>query len=250
MSRYDRQVILPEVGAEGQERLRQSTVAVVGLGGLGSVAAELLCRAGVGKLILVDYDVVELSNLPRQSLYEEKDIGTPKATAAADHLRKINHEVKINKYVDKINRYVGQMNMTTAKLLDGADLVLDCTDNLETRLLINAYAVKRRRPFIFCSAQGTRAMLYVVDPRDRGRACFACIFDRLKPFAQPSQTGVLNTAVHLAATLQAAEALKILLGKPYTTGLISLNAWDLRLDVFSVKKRKGCEVCGEKVSRK
>jgi molybdopterin/thiamine biosynthesis adenylyltransferase len=243
MSRYDRQVILPEIGAEGQERLRRSTVAVVGLGGLGSVAVELLCRAGVGNLILVDHDVVELSNLPRQSLYEEKDVGTPKAAAAADHLKKINNEVKINNYVE-------QINMKTAKPIDGADLLLDCTDNLETRLLLNAYAVKRRMPSIFCSAQGTRAMLYVVDPRQGGRACFACIFDKLKAFAQPAQTGVLNTAVHLAATLQAAEALKILLGKPYTRGLISLNAWDLRLEVFSVNKRKGCEVCGEKVGKR
>ena len=129
--------------------------------------------------------------------------------------------------------------------LDGADLILDCTDNLETRRVINAHSIESKVPFIFCTAQGTTGMTYVVDPRLRERACFACVFDRLRTFAQPAQTGVLGTTVRVAASLQVAEALKLLLGKRYTEGLVSFNAWDLRLETFRMRKNPACAVCGK-----
>jgi molybdopterin/thiamine biosynthesis adenylyltransferase len=237
--RYSRQTALPEVGEEGQKRLAAATVVIVGLGGLGTTAAELLCRAGVGRLVLVEHDVVELSNLQRQSLYDEKDIGTLKTEAAANRLKRINSDVKIITHTEKIDR-------ATTQQLGGADVILDCTDNLETRRLLNAYAVGRKVPFIFCSAQGMRGMLYVVDSRQGGRACFACVFGRLTAFAQPAQTGVLGSAVRVAASLQAAEALKLLLGKPCTVGLVSFDVWEPRLDVFAVKRDPACKVCGKK----
>lgn len=241
--RYSRQIALPEIGQEGQVRLAAAAVAIVGLGGLGTTAAELLCRAGVGTLILVEHDVVELSNLQRQTLYDEKNIGALKAAAAANHLKRINSDVKIITCTTKIE------NATTAQL-DGASLILDCTDNLETRRTLNAYSVERKVPFIFCTAQGMRGMFYVVDPRQGGRACFACIFDRLTAFAQPAQTGVLGSAVRVAASLQAAEALKLLLGRPCTEGLVSFDVWDLRFEIFAVKRNPACKVCGKKTEKK
>lgn len=239
--RYSRQTALREVGEAGQARLAASTVAIVGMGGLGTTAAELLCRAGVGTLVLVEYDIVELSNLQRQALYDEKDIGKLKVEAAAEHLKIINGNVKIITHAAKIN----DDDETAIRLLDGADLILDCTDNLETRRVINARSVESKVPFIFCTAQGTAGMVYVVDPRLRERACFACAFGRLRAFAQPAQTGVLGTTVRVAASLQAGEALKLLLGRRYTEGLISFDAWDLRLEVFKMKKDPACTVCGK-----
>lgn len=234
--RYARQTILPVIGEEGQARLAASTVAIVGLGGLGTTTAELLCRAGVGTLILVDYDVVALSNLQRQSLYDEKDVGAPKVTAAAEHLRRINAAVKINSSVK-------QINMTTLSLLDEAELILDCTDNLQARFLLNEYCMKRRVPFIYCGAVETRGLLYVVDPVRKERACFNCLFEKLTAVENCEDFGVLNTTTHLAATLQTAEAFKLLLNQHYTEGLISFDAWDLRAESYNVKKKPDCNVC-------
>ncbi len=228
---------MPEVGEEGQERLRAATVAIVGLGGLGSLAAELLCRAGVGSLILLDYDVVELSNLQRQSLYTEQDIGKPKATTAKEHLSRIDAAAKIDAHAT-------QLSPSTANLLDEAELLLDCTDNLATRFLLNEYAMSRAVPFVSCGAVETRCMLYVTDPRRRERACFACIFDSLHSVENCEDAGVLNVTVHLGATLQTAEALKLLLGKEYTEEFISADAWEPRLERFTVKKKSSCRVCG------
>ncbi len=240
--RHSRQTILPEVGAEGQERLRHACVGIVGAGGLGSVAAELLVRAGVGRIVIMDYDLVELSNLQRQSLYTERDVGKPKALAAKERLAAIDRGIRVD-------ASVRQLNLTTLALLDDADLVLDCTDNLQTRSLLNEWCMKTKRPFIYTGAVETRGMLYVVDPAEQGRACFNCIFDRLKSVENCEDFGVLNVTVHLAATLQAAEAMKILLKKPYTEGLVSFDAWDPRLERFAVRRNPSCPVCAGRYDR-
>lgn len=240
--RHARQIILPEVDTDGQERLQQAVVGIVGAGGLGSVAAELLTRAGVGRLIILDYDLVELSNLQRQSLYAEADVGKPKALAAKAHLAAIDSDVRVDAFVK-------QLNARTAALLEDAELVLDCTDNLQTRFLLNEWCMKRKVPFVYTGAVGTRGMLYVTDPTRNGRACFACIFDKLKAFENCEDAGVLNVTVHLAATLQTAEALKLILDKPSTEELVSFDAWDLRLERFKVKKNDSCAVCAGRYDR-
>jgi molybdopterin-synthase adenylyltransferase len=237
--RYSRQLMLPEVGEEGQRRLSESVVAIVGLGGLGSCVAELLARAGVGGLILIDHDAVELSNLQRQSLYEEADVGRPKANAAADHLQRINKDLvttPVQEKIDTANQHV----------LDEAKLILDCTDNLETRRVLNTFSLKTKIPFIYCAAIETRGMVYVVEPKKAERACFECVFESLKSLQNAANAGILNTTVHLAATLEVAEAMKLLLGKPYTEGLISFDVWEPKLDVFKVKRRADCTACSTK----
>lgn len=232
--RHSRQEAI--IGAEGQARLASATVGIVGAGGLGSLAAELLCRAGVGTIIILDYDTVELSNLQRQALYEEADLGKPKALAAAEHLRRIDPAVKAIAHVK-------QASVATLGLLDDAELILDCTDNLQARLILNEYAMKRKVPFIYCGAVETRGMLYVVDPTRKERACFSCVFEKLKSVENCEDFGVLNTTVHLAATLEVAEALKLLLGEEYTEGIVSFETAELRLDRFTVKRNLGCKVC-------
>ncbi len=242
--RYSRQIALPEIGQGGSGSPRRG-------GGRyrrsrrpgydrrrSCSAVQASARSSSSS-----NDVVEPSNLQRQTLYDEKNIGALKAAAAANHLKRINSDVKIITCTTKIE------NATTAQL-DGASLILDCTDNLETRRTLNAYSVERKVPFIFCTAQGMRGMFYVVDPRQGGRACFACIFDRLTAFAQPAQTGVLGSAVRVAASLQAAEALKLLLGRPCTEGLVSFDVWDLRFEIFAVKRNPACKVCGKKTEKK
>ena len=134
--RYIRQEIFSEIGKNGQKKIRDSAIAIVGLGALGSVSAELLARAGIGKLVLIDRDIVELSNLQRQNLYEEKDIGKPKAFAAKEHLRKINNEVEFEAFAEDLN-YKNINTLLPIKKyiknkIKNVELILDCTDNLET----------------------------------------------------------------------------------------------------------------------
>lgn len=238
-SRYSRQTVMPEVGAVGQERLARATVAVVGAGGLGSAVAETLCRAGVGRILLIDPDAVELSNLQRQALYEEADIGRPKAEAAAMHLRRIDARARIEVRVASVGTEVG----AGGSFLDDVDLVLDCTDNIEARLLLNRLALDHRTPCVFCMVQGTSGMLYVADTQS-GRACFSCVFGKKHPFQQPAVTGVLGAAVRFAAALQAAEAMKLLLGHPPTVGLVVFDVWRPRVETFPVARDPVCPTCG------
>src|SRR3989338_2556602 len=164
--RYSRQEIFPEIGKKGQQKLGKSSVAVIGLGALGSVSADLLARAGIGKLILIDRDVVEFSNLQRQSLFDETDIGKPKAVAAFEKLKKINSEVKVEFIIDDLNFE------NTNKDLKNISLILDCTDNLETRFLINDFSVKNKVPFIYASAVASKGYIFDIIP---GRtACLRC----------------------------------------------------------------------------
>jgi len=227
------------IGEDGQRRLKDAVVAIVGCGGLGTNVAEILTRAGVGTIILVEHDIVELSNLQRQTLYEEQDIGKKKADAAATHLAAIDSEVGLILVKERITA----KNIT---LLDDIDVLLDCTDNLETRFLLNEYALKKKKKAVFCSAQGMNGMVYVVDGAKKQRACLACILGGRKPLKQPAETGVLGTTVRMAASLQATEALKLLLAEPYTKPLLSFDIWNSRFDTLTVKKNPQCAACGKR----
>jgi len=171
--RHIRQEIFSEIGKKGQLKLRNSSVAIVGLGALGSVSAELLARAGIGKLILIDRDVVELSNLQRQSLYDEDDLGKPKSMAAKEKLSKINHEVKIEFFIGDLSYKTIDKILKKNKI----SLILDCTDNLETRFLINDFSVKNNLPFIYSSAVGSKGYVFNIMPGET--ACLGCFIKEL-----------------------------------------------------------------------
>jgi adenylyltransferase/sulfurtransferase len=208
--RYSRQMILPGWGREGQARLSQKSVTVVGCGALGSHIANHLARAGVGRLALADRDLVEYHNLPRQVLYSEADAaaGLPKAVAAARRLRQVNSQVEIEPHVVDVNAD------TVEDLIAGADLVLDGADNFEVRYLLNEACVKHRIPWVYGGVLGTYGLMAAILP---GKTpCLRCLLGPMPaPGAVPTceTAGVLGTAVAVIAALEATEGLKILLDR-------------------------------------
>jgi molybdopterin-synthase adenylyltransferase len=221
--RYSRQWRFAPLGQEGQRRIRGARVAVVGLGALGSVAVELLARAGVGALRLIDRDFVELSNLQRQFLYDEADAsdGLPKAVAAARRLARINSSVELEPCVADL------APSSADELLGGADLILDGTDNFETRYLINDFAVREDVPWIYGAAVGSYGLkLSMVGGKG---ACFRCVYPDPPAGAQPTceTEGVLGPLTAAIASLQAADALKILaLGREAVNPrLTTIDVW-------------------------
>lgn len=242
--RYSRQRLLPQIGAAGQRRLAESRVVVVGCGALGTVQAALLVRAGVGETVLIDRDYVEASNLPRQCLFEEEDAerGTPKAVAAARSLRRANSAVSVVASVKDLTAENAE------SLLCPAGVILDGTDNYETRYLINDVAVKWAIPWVYGAAVGTTGSVMAVVPGST--ACLRCIFPAAPGSLQPTcdTAGVLNAATSLIASLQVAEAFKILTGceESLERRLVSCNVWtgersSIRVDLPD----PNCPCCGQ-----
>jgi adenylyltransferase/sulfurtransferase len=240
--RYARQVLLAGVGVEGQRRLAASTALVVGCGALGSCICELLVRAGVGRLRVADRDLVELSNLQRQFLFDEADAaaGLPKAEAAVARLRRINSEVELQpRVVDVTPRSVG-------RLLEGVDLVLDGTDNFETRYLMNDACIERGIPWVHGGAVGTDGLVLPVRPEG---PCLRCLFpDPPPPASLPrcDTHGVLGPLTATVASLQATFGLRFLLGTPPDPiFLLHLDLWEGRFGRVELKASPDCPACGQ-----
>lgn len=241
--RYSRQVLFPEIGAEGQERLAEARVAVIGLGALGCPAASLLVRAGVGHVELVDRDVVERSNLQRQLLYTEADAeaGLPKAEAAAAALRAANRDVRIDAHVRDLSA------ANADALLGGVDVIVDGTDNFDVRFLVNDWAVRNGVPWVYAAAVGATGLTMPILP---GRtACLRCLFEEPPPpgaSATCDTAGVLGPVTAVVGSLAALEALKIAAGRDQAVrrGLLQLDLW--QNDVRSVAvdgPRVDCPCC-------
>ena len=243
--RYHRQTVFAPLGVQGQRRLTAGRALIVGMGGLGTWLAELLARAGVGFLRVADDDAVDLTNIHRQGLYDESDAASarPKVAAAAERLSAINGEVTVEPVAERVD------HLSIARLADDVDVLLDGTDNFATRYLINDYAVKVGRPWVFAGAVGAEAQTMTIIP---GRtACLRCVLDAPPPVcADPDcrSAGVLGPAVAAVAAFQAGEAIKILTGQidaisPY---LLKFDMWSnslQRLDV-SAGRRSDCVCCG------
>lgn len=240
-SRYARQIVLPEIGSSGQRKLLDSSALIIGCGALGCIHAELLARAGIGKLVIADRDLPTLPNLQRQFLFDEDDVAakTPKATAAARKLRKINSSIKIEDAV---------INVTAdniEELIKNADVILDGTDNFETRFLINDAAVKYVKPWVYGGVEGTTGMVLTVCPGSG--PCFRCLLSEPPdPATLPTceTHGVLNTAVAWTASLQVTEAIKLILeheSKMYQ--LYVFDLWKCNFRSVPVKKNMNCPAC-------
>ncbi len=242
-SRYSRQVRFAPFGEEGQRKIRAARVAVVGCGALGSVQAELLARAGVGSLRLIDRDFVEESNLQRQFLYAESDArdAVPKAVAAARRLREINSEVALEPVVADLTP------SNAAELFENINLVLDGTDNFETRYLINDAAVACSVPWIYGAAVGSYGLKLAVIP---GRtACFRCVYPDPPEGAQPTceTAGVLGPITAAIASLQVADALKILAGAPLIARLTTIDVWSGEIRQLDPPARDSdCTCCADR----
>jgi adenylyltransferase/sulfurtransferase len=242
-SRYSRQSRFAGLGEEGQRRIRAARVAVVGLGALGSVQADLLARAGVGSLRLIDRDFVEISNLQRQTLYEESDAAEalPKAVAAARRLARVNSEVHIEPVISDLSP------RNIEETLEGADLILDATDNFETRYLINDFAVRGGIPWIYGAAVGSYGLKLAIVPGLT--ACFRCVYPEPPRGAQPTceTEGVLGPVTAAIASLQAGDALKILAcGKDSVTArLTTVDVWTGQIRQTAAPARDpDCPCCG------
>ena len=243
-SRYARQAVLGVIGRSGQEALARSTVLVVGCGALGSTQAELMARAGIGRLILVDRDVLELHNLQRQLLFDEKDVRErlPKASAAARRLKAVNSEIAIEAVVADVTA------ANIEELVRAADLVLDGTDNFETRYLLNDTAIKTGKPWVYGGVLGTEGNVMAVRPGQG--PCLRCLFSE-PPDASRLPTcetqGVLNTAVAWVAALQVTETLKLLMGDVTAEfKLHALDIWRGSITSVTAKRSETCVCCGEK----
>jgi molybdopterin-synthase adenylyltransferase len=245
--RYSRQILFRGIGAEGQQKLANARVAIVGCGATGSALAGLLARAGVGTLRIIDRDYVEPSNLQRQSLFDEKDAAEslPKAIAAARKIAAFNSQIVVEPKVEDL------VPENIEVLLEGMSLILDGTDNFETRYLINDYAVDRSLPWIYSAAVGSYAVTLNVVPGQT--ACLACIFpDSPHGMVETCETsGILNSAVNLVASIAATEALKFLVGGAAAAQvrrtLLSFDVWtNEHAEISAAKPRRGCRACGER----
>ena len=243
--RYSRQVLFRGIGAEGQRRLGAARIAIVGCGATGSALVSLLARAGVGNLRIVDRDYVEPSNLQRQTLFDESDAAEslPKAIAAARKIAAFNSEIAVEPRVADLTP------ATVSDLLKEAQIILDGTDNFETRYLINDFAVKNGLPWIYTAAVGSYGVTLNVVPGKT--ACLACIFsDPPHGIVETCETsGILNSAVNLVASIAATEAVKLLVGAEdcLRRTLLSFDVWsNQRTEIVADKPRQGCRVCGQR----
>jgi adenylyltransferase/sulfurtransferase len=269
--RYSRQILFPGIGAVGQQRLAASHVAIVGCGAMGAASASLLARAGVGTLTLIDRDFIEPSNLQRQVLFDESDArdSLPKAEAARRHIALFNSRITVHARIS---------DLTPTNIADliptSVHIVLDATDNFETRYLINDFAVQRGLPWIYAAAIGAYAATMNILPQPTTSnqqpttvsptACLACIFP--KPPTGNVETcdtaGILSTAVNLAASIQVTEALKFLTGQPHLMRrtLLSFDLWNPaglgspadhgyldHSEISTNTPRPDCQVCGQRI---
>jgi molybdopterin/thiamine biosynthesis adenylyltransferase len=240
--RYSRQVLFKEIGAEGQKKLLQSRVVIVGCGATGSALASLLARSGIGTLRILDRDYVEPSNLQRQALFDENDAreSLPKAIAAARQIARFNSQIVVESHVADLTP------ANVDSLLRGCDLILDGTDNFETRYLINDYAVKNSVAWIYAAAVGSYGVTMNILPGDT--ACLACIFpESPRGTVETCETaGILNSAVNLVASIAATEALKFLVGarSKMRRTLLSWDVWtNERAELAAMHPWAGCRTC-------
>ena len=237
--RYCRQVLFAPLGPEGQRRLLSSRVLLVGCGALGSTLANLIVRAGVGRLRIVDRDVVELDNLHRLVLFDEDDVreGLPKAEAARRKLARINSGVTVEAVVDDVN------HMNIVELAEGAHLILDGTDNFETRFVLNDCAMKLSKPWVFAGVMGTQAQMMTIVP---GRTpCLRCLMDA-PPATESGPRAVLGPAVAVTSSFEATEAVKLLSGHSDRINpcLLVFDVWDNTIRQIDVSPaRADCPCC-------
>ncbi|MGD8926108.1 MAG: molybdopterin-synthase adenylyltransferase MoeB [Thioalkalispiraceae bacterium] len=238
--RYSRQIMLPQVDAVGQQKLLDSTVLIIGMGGLGSPIAMYLAAAGVGHLILADFDQVDLSNLQRQIIHSSEDIGKDKVDSAFETLQKINPEITITRFKQQL----------TAENLDDlvpqVDLVIDGCDNFATRFAVNRACVQHRKPLVSGAAIRFEGQVSVFPNDGGGYPCYQCLYkDEGEEDQTCSANGVLAPVVGLVGSIQAIEAIKVLLnlGETLQGKLLLIDCLTMDIRTLKLKKDPGCKIC-------
>jgi adenylyltransferase/sulfurtransferase len=234
-SRYSRQILLPDIGPRGQETLDKSCVLIAGAGGLGSVSALYLAAAGVGRIIVADDDCVESSNLNRQIIHSEASLGQPKALSAVNCLARLNSDIQARPVPERITH-----ENIDSLLEDGVDIMVDASDNYETRQVLNRASLRHGLAWVYGGVQGFNGMVSVFVP---GRTpCFECIFSH--PPA-PADKGVVGPAAGITASVQAMETIKLLLGigQSLTNRLLRVSGLDMRVHILDLSPNPDCRVC-------
>ena len=239
--RYSRQIMLPEIDAEGQLRLAQSTVLLIGAGGLGSACSIYLAAGGVGHVILTDFDHVDLSNLQRQILYKTADIGRPKVEAGADHLRALNPDIKLT---------LIERALTEDELLDyarQADVIIDGSDNFATRFAVNRASVMTGTPLVSAAAIRFEAQISVFNPQSETSPCYHCLYkEGTEVDATCTANGVLAPLLGIAGSIQATETMKLIMGLGDTLQgrLLLIDVMAMEWHSAILPKDPDCAVCG------
>lgn len=239
LSRYSRQILMPEIDYDGQLKLSQSHAVIIGLGGLGSPASMYLAAAGIGKLTLVDFDDVDDSNLQRQIVHREINIGQAKVESAKQNLQSLNRHIQI----ETLNQSITEACLKS--LIETADVVLDCTDNFDSRFVLNQVCLDAQKPLVSGAAIRWEGQLATYDFRIDNNPCYACLY---KPGSQQnmscSENGVLAPVVGMVGTMQALEAIKCLLNLPTLTGkLMMIDGYTLQIRTLNLKRDPECLVC-------
>ncbi len=233
--RYDRQLIIPEIGIRGQEELKNAKVFIAGAGGLGSLSAYYMAAVGIGCLKIVDRDIVSLSNLNRQILHQTGDVGRPKTASAMEKLRALNPCCHIEAVQKKIREE------TVMELIGDCQLILDATDNIETRKVLNKAHISKRIPFVHGGINGLNGMVTTFVPNET--PCFECLFPQKT--SRKHKVGALGPMAGLIASIQSLEAVKVILGMEGTLKgrLLYIQTADMRFREIKVERNPECKVC-------
>ena len=237
LKRYRRQILVEELGENGQKTLSKKHVVVIGGGGLGSNSANILVRIGIGSIDIVDDDILDITNLHRMSIFNEEDIGQAKSKVLAKKLRKINSEVKVRGIKKRINKE------NIESVINPVDLILDGTDNLETRFLINEFAVKNKIPWIYAGVHSTVGMVMGIIPKKT--PCLKCISQSITNKKQ-IEIPVIGNLPITTSSIQCSEALKVLLGG-FPSGLIIYDIWNQRFEKLKIKRNRECKCCSKEL---
>ena len=238
--RYSRQIMLPDVDINGQETWLNSSVLIIGLGGLGSPVSMYLAAAGIGELVLVDDDEVELSNLQRQIVHKTKRIGTPKVDSARNTIHALNADVKVRTIYQRLS------DDELSSLIATVDLVVDCTDNFATRFAINRACFQHKKPLVSGAAIRMEGQVAVYDPLQPESPCYQCLYkEGDEESLTCSESGVLSPVVGIVGSIQALEALKVLasVGETLTGKLMLLDAKTMEWRTLKLRKDTACPVC-------
>ncbi|MBS37872.1 MAG: molybdopterin-synthase adenylyltransferase MoeB [Thiotrichales bacterium] len=242
--RYSRHMVLPQIGLNGQRSLLKSRVLLLGVGGLGSPIAMYLAASGVGTLVLADFDVVELSNLQRQIVHGTADIGRAKVDSGSDRIESLNPDVNVL----PINEVLDADNSGLADEVARADVVIDATDNFETRFALNRLCVDNITPLVSGAALRMDAQVTVFDPRDDTSPCYRCLYsDEFAEGEACSDVGVFSPLLGIVGSIQAAEALKLIIGfgEPLVGTVLMIDAVDMSFRSLKLNKDPQCPVCGQ-----
>ena len=239
--RYSRQIMLPEIDACGQQKLADARVLIIGIGGLGSAASIYLAAAGIGQLVLVDFDRVDLSNLQRQIVHTTPDIGKPKVESASEYLSALNPEIKITPIARKLD------GKELEQEIDLANVVVDASDNFKTRFAINAACVKTKTPLVSGAAIRFEAQVSVFNPVNPSSPCYRCLYDADTEVEQTcTANGVMAPLLGIIGSIQACETMKLIigLGRTLEGRLLLLDVLNMEWHSAKLSKDPACPVCG------